>query len=420
VRRWGEGLGGIRVGVCLLFSVAGIFWGSARVGSEPSSGLFPGLPIRSENGELRFDRFRPRLDRIEEDRYVSRFPNGVKVVYSIDVSLQQKMEALFRQYRVPYGAFVALDPKSGKVLALVEYTSSGIGGGIGGDPLTLRASFPAASIFKLITASALLEEKKVSPETVVRFRGGVYRLRPKYLTDDPRRDRRRMTLADALATSCNIVFAKAALRWLDRETLLRYAEAYQFNRSIPFELPVQISRAEIDPTPKDLAYSAAGFGDVGLSPLHGALIAAAISNGGRMMAPHLVERIVGPDDRELFSPQPSVIATAISPETAGMLERMMAITVMKGTSRKAFRARRGHALPRGITIGGKTGSLTGDDPKGKYSWFVGMAPLEAPEIAVAALVINHPLWRVKSSFIAREGFSAYFKPDPMRKATAVR
>jgi cell division protein FtsI/penicillin-binding protein 2 len=219
-----------------------------------------------------------------------------------------------------------------------------------------------------------------------------------------------MSFADALATSCNVVFAKAALRWLDRDTLMHYAEAFQFNQEIPFELPVQVSRAEIDPTTKGLAYGAAGFGEVGLSPLHGALIAAAISNDGQMMVPRLIERVVGPNGEEIYLPQPRPIGEAISRETSKTLREMMAVTVVKGTSRKAFRARRGHALPHGITVGGKTGSLTGTEPKGKYSWFVGMAPLEAPEIAVAALVINRPVWRIKGSFVAREGFSAYFKP----------
>lgn len=380
-----------------------VFAGSA--GSESVSEL-SGLPFRQDGEELSFDGFRPVLNDVEEGRFISRFPNGVKVVYSVDVSLQREMEALFREYRVPYGAFVALEPKSGRVLALVEYSSSRHKS----DSLTLRSSFPAASIFKLITASALLEERKLSPETVIHFRGGITRLSQRNWTDDPKRDKQKMTFADALATSCNVVFAKAALRWLDRETLIRYAEAYRFNKDIPFELPVQVSRAEIDATAKGLAYGAAGFGDVGLSPLHGALIAAAISNDGQMMAPRLIERIVGPDREELYVSQPKEIGTAISKETSRLLREMMAVTVVKGTSRKAFRARRGNPLPHGITIGGKTGSLSGAEPKGKYSWFVGMAPLEAPEIAVAALVINRPVWRIKGSFVAREGFSAYFKP----------
>jgi len=385
------------------------------VSAETPSEAFSGLPIHVQNGGVHFEGSRLDLGTIQGDQYAGRFPNGVTLYYTLDVALQQTMEALFRQYRVPYGAFVAMDPNTGRILALVEYSSAPAQS----DPLTLRATFPAASIFKLVTASALLEEKKVSPDTVIRFRGGIYRLGPRNWTDDPRRDRESMTFAEALARSCNVVFAKSALRYLDRNKLLHYAEAFRFNQPIPFEFPVQISRAQIDEGSQSLAYSSAGFGDVGLSPLHAAMIAASIADGGQMMAPYLISKIAGPHGEELFSAQPRLLATAITPETAQALREMMAITVVKGTSRKAFRPRKGHALPRGITIGGKTGTLTGEDPKGKYSWFVGMAPLEAPEIAVAALVINRPLWRVKSSFIAREGFSAYFKPE-LFKSTLVR
>lgn len=94
-----------------------------------------------------------------------------------------------------------------------------------------------------------------------------------------------MSLAEAMAKSSNVIFAKTALRWLDVPTLLSYGERFQFNRPIPFELPVQVSRMEIDDSERGLAMSAAGFGDVGLSPLHGAMIGAAIANDGVMMAP---------------------------------------------------------------------------------------------------------------------------------------
>ena len=398
ISRWGR---------FLLLALGGLFLLCGLAAAEGAPGDFMGLPIHVENGEARFEGFHPTLTSIEGDQFVSHFPNGVTVFYTLDLTLQRTMEGLFRQYRVPYGAFVAMDPNTGRVLALVEYSSVEAKS----DPLTLRATFPAASIFKLVTASALLQERKITPDTVFRFRGGIYRLGPRNWTDDPRRDRQSMTFADALAKSCNVVFAKAALHYLDSTTLLHYAQAYRFNQPIPFELPVQVSHAEIEDNPKSLAYSAAGFGDVELSPLHGALIAASIADGGQMMSPYFISKIVGPAGEELFVTQPKPLGMAISQETAQVLRGMMATTVVKGTSRKAFRPRKGHALPRGITIGGKTGSLTGDDPKGKYSWFVGMAPVEAPEIAVAALVINRALWRVKSSFVAREGFSAYFRPD---------
>lgn len=91
------------------------------------------------------------------------------------------------------------------------------------------------------------------------------------------------------------------------------------------------------------------------------------------------------------------------------------MAVINGTSRKAFRTKRREVSLRGITIGGKTGSLTGDDPPGKYSWFIGMAPIEDPEIVVAAMIINQPKWHIKASQAANEGFTAYFRSENLRK-----
>jgi len=356
----------------------------------------------------------PPFDHTEQGKYASRFENGVSAVYTLDSHLQTAMESYFKRYRVPYGVFVAMDPKTGKVLASVEYSAINPKA----DRLALRATYPAASIFKLVTGAAALEEGKVRPETEIAFHGGLYRLGPKNWVDNPKRDRQKMSLAEAMAKSCNVVFAKTALRWLDVPTLLNYGERFQFNRPIPFELPVQVSRMEIDDSERGLAMSAAGFGDVGLSPLHAAMIGSAIANDGVMMSPCMIDEVRAADGTKLYECQPKVFATTISPATAESLREMMAMAVIKGTSRKAFRAKRREASLRGITIGGKTGSLTGEDPPGKYSWFVGMAPMEDPEIAVAAMVINQPKWRIKASQVAKEGFAAYFQSENLRKVAS--
>lgn len=372
-------------------------------------------PLRLDEEGLRFEGFRPKLDQVEQGKYITRFQNGVTAVYTVDAALQTAMEKFFKKYRVPYGVFVAMDPNTGKVLAMVEYSAENPRA----ESLSLRSTYPAASIFKLVTAAAAIEEKKADPATSISYyRSGMRRLTPKHWTDNPKKDKLKITLADALAKSNNAAFAKVALRWLDVPKLVGYGERFQFNRPIPFELPVQISRMEIEESESSLARTAAGFGNVGLSPLHGALIGSAISNGGAMMTPCLVDQVFSPTGEKLYECAPRVFATAISPETAESLREMMAMTVINGTSRKAFRMKRRERSLRGITIGGKTGSLTGEDPPGKYSWFVGMAPMEAPEIAVAALVINRPLWKIKASEVAKEGFAAYFKPELPRKVVS--
>ena len=326
-------------------------------------------------------------------------------IYTVEPLLQEKIKKFLKDQRVPYGVFVAIDPFNGKVLALVEqsrYSPRAKG-------WAERATYPSASVFKLVTAAAALEEKKASPDTMISFHGGLYRLKRNNWEDNPDRDIRKISLTEALAKSANVPFAKVANRWLDNTTLLNYANAFGFNRPIPFEIPLQSSHAAIPEARKDLAYAAAGFGDTEMSPVHGALIASAIGNGGDLIVPHLVDHIVDQEGKEVYSPKTEIMGHVVSQGTTSLLKEMMSQTIISGTSRRAFRRVHRTAVLRDITIGGKTGSLSGNDPPGKYSWFVGMAPLEKPEIAVAALVINNSHWRIKGSDLAKEGFFQYFK-----------
>jgi cell division protein FtsI/penicillin-binding protein 2 len=335
-----------------------------------------------------------RLNHIERGQFVVPFENGLKTIYTINPTLQHTMKEYFKKNKVPYGVFVAMNPHTGKILAMVEHSTK--------EPrardLALRATYPAASIFKVITASAAIEEKQANPETLI---------------DKMSRHRSsQTTLADAFARSDNSAFSEVALRYLDTKTLVDYAGRFQFNRKIPFELPVQVSRIRTEDSRAGLAELAAGFGDVGLSPLHAALIGSAIANDGVMVTPCLVDQVISFSGKKVFECVPKVFATVISPQTAAQLRQMMGLTITAGTARKAFRSASKEPALREIVFGGKTGSLTGTNPRGKVSWFVGMAPLENPEIVISAMVINNPQsrhWRVKSSNVAKEGFRAYFK-----------
>ena len=345
---------------------------------------------------------------IEKERFVEQFGSGIKTVYTIHPELQRTMKAFFKENRVPYAVFVAMNPSNGKILAMVEHSALEPGA----KHLALRATYPAASIFKLITASAAMEEKGLTPSTLI--------------VNYDRYDPIQTTLEKAFATSNNEVFGEIALRYLNIGTLVKYASRFQFNQRIPFEMPVQISRIHVKPQQEDsrknnheLAKLAAGFGDVGLSPLHAALIGSAIANDGRMMTPCLVERVLGPTGKILFECEPKVFAQAISSKTAAQLRQMMGYTVQKGTARKAFRSARRDPSMRLVAVGGKTGSLTGENPRGKVSWFVGMAPIDHPEIVVSTVVVNHisKRWLVKASHVAKKGFQTYYRTkSPTRLA----
>jgi cell division protein FtsI/penicillin-binding protein 2 len=217
----------------------------------------------------------------------------------------------------------------------------------------------------------------------------------------------------ALAKSANVVFAKMAVKHLDADDLRKSADRFLFNRPI-FDQPMEQSRAQIPDNGLDFAKSAAGFGEVKLSPMHAALIAAAVGNGGVAMEPSLLDAI---DD---VAVQSTGSMRLLNPETANALRDMMKLTVSQGTATSSFRERRRMVLGN-IEVAGKTGSLsTHGGPFKDYSWFVGFAPADDPKIAVAAVVVNGLKWRIHAPYIAREALKAYLVGGPLGQPPVAR
>ncbi|GAB4269193.1 MAG: penicillin-binding transpeptidase domain-containing protein [Deferrisomatales bacterium] len=339
------------------------------------------------------------------DGVYAQWVEGRRVIYTVDPELQEQALAVFRRYKIAYGAFVAVEPRTGKVLALAEYSHR--------DPdlrdFCRRAAYPAASLIKVVTAAAALETGAVTPSTRVRFEGNPYRLyRRKISPKNRRRENNVTTLAEALGKSNNVVFGKVGVDVVGGERLQAALEAFGFNREIPFDFPLERSHARVPTERYPLARTAAGFGEVYLSPVHAALIAAAVGNGGLMMQPYVVDRIEDDGGRVLYRAAPAPFARATSPEIARQVGKMMVQTVTRGTSAKVF-YRYARRLRRDVGVAGKTGSLTGKDPPGKYEWFIGYAPLEDPQVAVASLVVNQgDLWHIKGTYLAQAVMKEFF------------
>jgi cell division protein FtsI/penicillin-binding protein 2 len=328
-------------------------------------------------------------------RYVAPLGEG-RAILTLDPRLQARLERSLATYRVPWGATVLLEPASGRILALAEHT----GAEPRGKGVALSALAPAASIFKIVTAAALLE-KGVGPENEVCYHGGKRRLAPRLLRDDPRRDRRCLSLASAFGRSANVVFAKLADRDLAPEILRATARRFLFNVPIAFSRPLDVSTAEVPEDPFDAASTAAGFGSVKLTPLHAALLAAIVANGGVFVPPLLVDEVEG-----VPLPAAPLPWRVVDETVAERLGEMMEETVTSGTARRVFR-RAAPAL-RGVQVAGKTGSLAEAQPYRDYSWFVGYAPADRPEVAVATLIVNDRLWHARAPTVAKEALEAYF------------
>lgn len=341
--------------------------------------------------------------------------DGGRFELTVDAGLQAHLARELARYEVPYGAAVALDPRSGRVLAYVSHSSA--------DPAFVdrvrRASAPSASVFKIITTSALLD-RGVSAQSRVCYGGGLHGITLRDLADDPARDTRCATLTEALAGSINSVYAKLSDRHLDRRTIARYASAFGYGEALPFDLPIEASAIDVPEDRLERARAAAGFYHSQLSPLHGALIAATIANGGAMMRPSIVERFVDAGGNVSSSFEAREFRQVVGAETARTVARMMERTASHGTARSAFFDPQGLAFLPNIRVAGKTGTLDAERGSLTYTWFVGFAPADRPTIAIATLVVNRPEWRIKASYLAREGLRYHLVERPRREARATR
>ena len=331
------------------------------------------------------------------------------IEYALDPEPHKRMQRMFEAYKPDYGAFVAMDARTGRILSLISYSRERVNL----DNLAIQASFPAASIFKVVTASAALDLNKANPDTVVPFNGAYHTLYKKNV-EETRQNRwtRRMTLREAFARSVNVFFGKLGLFYVGPRDLIEYAERFRFNQPIHADIPVQTGYARISPDdPWSVVTAASGFTqDNTMSPVQGAMIAAAIANDGIMMEPYLVEGLTAPTGASLYRVEPRQASIIVEPKSAEGLRILMQETIRAGTSRKSFRkvaARRD--LFSGVELGGKTGSLTGGNPQGKCDWFIGYVRYRDTRVAVAALTVNEEKWRVKSSYLAGSFFKDFIR-----------
>ncbi len=302
-----------------------------------------------------------------------------------DRDIEAKINAMLQQGQTPYSAVVVMEAHTGRVVAIAEHSTRDSSGGLAFKPMA-----PAASVFKIVTASALLESG-VSVHEEVCYHGGKTRMKAVNIADT-RRDNICIPFGDVVARSANVAVAKLATRHLDGDALRLHAADWGFGSNLGLA-QLTPSKANIPDEPFAFAEAAAGFGDVRISAMHGAVLASIVANGGELVPPTFV---IGEEHRG---------KQVIGNKTARALRQMMADTVTKGTGRKSFGAN--PRLP--MSAAGKTGSLTDYKTGLDTSWFVGFAPADNPELVVAAVVVNTSLWHIKAPWLAKESLRAAFK-----------
>lgn len=329
-------------------------------------------------------------------------PDGSRLALTLNTRAQRGVEKLLADRGVSYAAVVMVHAKTGAVQVWADHIDTRDEAGAGHSLTGTRA--PAASVFKIVTTAALLEAG-VAPSETTCFHGGASGITAWHIKPRPKFDKRCQTLTEALARSSNVVFARRTLKHLAVGALTAQAHDMLFDKAIPFDVSGSKSRFREGSSELRRARAAAGFIGANLSPLHAAVIGAALANSGIAMRPHLVTADTLQPDRERT---PEELGQLVTPEHAASLMQMLATTPVDGTARRAFR-RWPDDLAH-IGVAGKTGSLNGKGSKTyrHYSWFVGAAPVTDPEIGFAVLAVNGERGRAKATDLARDALAIYF------------
>lgn len=402
-----KGLAVLVAGICLVVGLLMSLTLSTRSAVSSVGKTPPAVPSEGLNTWNSFHLAAERLPGFQPvgSKFQAGVPGGGTITYAIHPELQEKVTQVLNENRVPFGVFVALEPRTGKVLAMASHSAQDATW----PGRAFYTPYPMASLFKIITAAAALEEKKISPETVMAFNGRLTSVSPS--TWEPRRrHNQEMSLTDAMGKSVNPVFGRLASDVVGRDPLLQYAGRFGFNQVLFPGTQIQPSIAAAPQNTTELMLMGAGLGrEVKITPLHAASLIGAVANGGTLMAPLLAEEIKSGKGATLYQAQPHPLRRVISNETAGHLAKMLSKTVSTGTSRRAFHDRRGRPMLGSVSIAAKTGSIDGKDPEGHYSWFAAYAPIENPQIALVALVVNQGKWKIKASHVGEKALEAFFR-----------
>jgi cell division protein FtsI/penicillin-binding protein 2 len=327
---------------------------------------------------------------------------------TLDPDLQRTALQLMGARHLPEAAVVLIDVATGRLLAYASHVEHGAP-----RDLCAEATAPSASVFKIVTAAALVEHAHLGPDTRQCYSGGEQRITAADLIEDPQRDRWCTTLAGAMGRSINTAFARLARAHLTPPQLEAMARRFGYGQVPPFDVAVQPSSLRMPAEPLEFARTAAGFWNSTLSPLQAAQMSAIVARGGESVRATLVERVVSPAGNVVaYATDPPPAHRVIARETAEQLSAMMEHTVSEGTCWRAFHDARGAAFLPGIPVAGKTGTLTDAEAHRYYTWFTGFAPSRPQpnerQVAVAVLVVNGPTWQVKANVLARDMLRAYF------------
>jgi len=309
------------------------------------------------------------------NRYVVRYDNQTTVILTLRPALQRLVEQTFRSTSCRLGAAIIQDPTSGAILAMTSFDGqtalSPVNTDFVNNNWALKATFPVASIFKIITAAAAFDKRMASPETRVKIGRKAI-----------------IELWRAFAKSHNGTFA-AIGRKVGQQVMQMTANAFGFNQAFYFDLPVTQSVAQMPDNLTKLGEASAGLNKTfDVSPLHVSSIVSTVLNDGKMMKPYLVEAIMH-QGKVVFRRKSFQLGRPVTPGSAQQIVKMMKTTTTDGTGKKGFN---GYFDCPALAsqCGGKTGTLTGVNPHLLFTWWGGFTQVGSRLLAMTVLVGQPP------------------------------
>lgn len=313
------------------------------------------------------------------------------------------------------GAVVAMDPSTGKILAMVSKP--------GFDPNDLsedwafinseeeqenarllnRATqgiYPPGSTFKIVTTLAYLRQNPNYSSYQYNCEGdGVFNTVP--IECYNKHVHGQEDLVDSFANSCNTSFANIGTK-LDKRKFYDLCESLLFNKELPVSFAYKKSRFVLNAKSpdKEVPQTAIGQGNTGITPLHNLMITAAVANGGVMMKPYLVDHIENNEGNIVKKNTGKSYGSVMNVDEASILTNMMKEVIERGTGTRLS--------GKSYSVAGKTGTAEFEEGKAAHAWFTGFAPADNPEIAVCVIVENSGAGSTYAVPVAEKVFDAYF------------
>lgn len=342
------------------------------------------------------NQFFSRIDRA----ITGQAPRGSNVELSVDATVQK---AAWDALGDLQGAVVAIEPSTGRILAMVSKPSFDTNALASHDTASVNAAYdqlvadsskpldnraiagdlnPPGSTFKLVVASAALASGRYTPDSAFPNLAAYTLPQSTNVVSNAGGgacgEGETVTIATALRLSCNIPFAELAVE-LGDDAIRAEAEKYGFNATFTMPLQSTASTYPASPNAPQTALSGFGQGDVRATPLQMAMVSAGIANGGVVMNPRMVDRVIATDLSVTDQGADSEFGRALEPDIAAQMVSMMTANVQDGAA--------SNATIDGVRVAGKTGTAE-NDSRPYTLWFTGFAPADDPRVAVAVVVEN--------------------------------